>query len=406
MNVKYLLTALSCGLSVIAFSQAAPSYDGGFKVKFNKDGTKYLRTVMWIQGQVNTNFNAPAGAQKTTMNVRRARLALFGQISPKFMTILHLGINNLNGNTLSPLGHGPVSQIFMHDAWAQYTFSKHLTVGTGLHLWNGISRLNRQSTLNTIPIDGNRTSWATTGLSDQFARFLGIFAKGWIGKLQYQISVNDAILNSLDTREPNKGGGAVYSGKKLLGAAKAGRNYSTYVEYNFLDEEPDFLPFKQGTWLGYKKVFNLGAGGFLHPNGVVYKDMKDQLHGQNVFLFAVDAFLDLPLSDKKDAITAYAVYQYNDYGKNYFFGPYGSGNMTYGHIGYVFREGLTPKIRFQPYIFYVLSTFDATQDNKQHLGIGLNGYLAGDNCKLTLEYGLEKFGKTTHTLNMQFMIYL
>ena len=53
-----------------------------------------------------------------------------------------------------------------------------------------------------MTLDNNRQSWSTLGLSDQFARHLGVFAKGELGKLQYQVSINDAITNGLDNRTP------------------------------------------------------------------------------------------------------------------------------------------------------------------------------------------------------------
>jgi hypothetical protein len=67
---------------------------------------------------------------------------------------------------MSPTGTGEGSQVFLHDAWAQYSLGKNNAVGGGLHYWNGISRLNNQ-TLNLMTLD--RTAWATLGLSDQFA---------------------------------------------------------------------------------------------------------------------------------------------------------------------------------------------------------------------------------------------
>jgi hypothetical protein len=51
------------------------------------------------------------------------------------------------------------------------------TVGGGLHYWNGISRLNNQSTLNLMTLDNQRQAWATLGLSDQLQRHIGVYAK-------------------------------------------------------------------------------------------------------------------------------------------------------------------------------------------------------------------------------------
>ncbi|MBQ0741127.1 hypothetical protein J9332_43350, partial [Aquimarina celericrescens] len=77
---------------------------------------------------------------------------------------------------------------------------------------------------------------------------------------------------------------------------------------------------------------------------------SDQPVGENVNLFAVDAFYDAPVGNNGSAITGYAIYQSNDYGTNYLFGPYASGDMLYGHVGYLL-PGSKP-VRFQPYTSY------------------------------------------------------
>ena len=98
-------------------------------------------------------------------------------------------------------------------------------------------------------MDNHRQSWATLGLSDQFVRHVGIFAKGNLGNLQYRLAINDAITNGLDDRQPmiNE---AVYAGRRLLGSKDAGKIYAGYFDYHFFDQESNFLPFKVGTYSG------------------------------------------------------------------------------------------------------------------------------------------------------------
>lgn len=330
---------------------------------------------------------------------------MFSQINEKFLILTHFGLNSLNSNTLSPTGKGDGSQIFFHDVWAQYCIGKNHVIGGGLHYFNGISRLNNQSTLNMMTLDNNRQSWSTIGLSDQFARHIGVFAKGKFGKLQYRVAINDAITNGLDAREPEDGGPAIYGGKRLIGSKDAGKTFAGYFDYNFFDQESNFLPYKVGSYLGEKRVFNIGGGFFLHPSGSVIMN-GTELVGEDVGLFAVDAFYDAPIGEKGSAITAYAIYQSNDYGKDYLYSAYGTGSMIYGHVGYVFNGDKT-KTRFQPYASYSTNTYDAIDDTRNVFGIGLNAYMSGHNSKLTLEYQNQKFGDTdTGTVTLQAMIYL
>lgn len=386
------------------YSQGSPDYGSGLKVNINQDGSKYFRVLAWAQGQVNYNDAVAEDQEKTTFQLRKARVLMYAQINSKFMILTHFGLNSLGASTMSPTGKGDGSQLFMHDAWAQYNLTEQFSLGAGLHYFNGISRLNNQSTLNMLTMDNNRESWATLGLTDQFARHVGLFGKGNIGKLQYQLAVNESITNGLDARTPEEGAAAVYGGKRLLGK-DAGKNFAGYFAYNFLDQESNFLPYKVGTYLGTKRVFNIGAGFFANPNGSVL--MEDgEYKGDNVNLMAVDAFYDAPIGDNGSAITAYATYQYNDYGKDYLYNVYGTGNMVYGHVGYLI-PGDKNKTRFQPYVSFSNNSYDATSDNKTRLGIGANAYFSGHNSKITVEYANQKFGdQKANMFNIQAMIYL
>ncbi|WP_373942756.1 hypothetical protein OEG92_06365 [Polaribacter sejongensis] len=328
---------------------------------------------------------------------------LFSQITDKFLILTHFGLNSLNAGTLSPTGKGDGSQLFLHDAWVQYSLSNEHAIGAGLHYFNGISRLNNQSTLNMMTLDNNRQSWATIGLSDQFARHVGVFMKGKFGKLQYRIAINDAITNGLDAR-PALSGQTVYGGANLLGTKDAGKTFAGYFEYNLLDQESNFLPFKVGTYLGGKKVFNIGAGFFVHPNGAVKLESGNPV-GEDVSIFAIDAFYDTPLGDDGSALTAYATYQCNNYGENYLYSAYGTGNMIYSHVGYVFAGDKT-KTRFQPYLSYGSNSYDATTNNRNILGVGMNAFMSGHNSKLTLEYQHQDYGTSTSAVTLQAMIYL
>ncbi len=415
--MRKLLVLLLC-LPLLGFqsmySQGSPDYSGGLKVKLDEEGKKYFRLISWAQVQAVYNDDVPDDTSKLNFNLKRARVLMFSQINENFLILTHFGLNNLNSSSLSATGKGEGSQIFLHDVWAQYNLSKDHSIGGGLHYFNGISRLNNQSTLNFMTLDNNRQSWSTLGLSDQFARHLGIFAKGKFGKLQYRVAVNDAITNSLDVPKLYDENGDLdmdsevtyYSGKKLLGSKDAGKAYAGYFDYNFLDQESNFLPYKVGTYLGTKKVFNVGAGFFLHPKGAVRMEESGELKGEDVSIFAIDAFYDAPIGDDGSSLAAYATYQSNDYGKDYLFSAYGTGSMLYSHIGYVIAGDIT-KTRYQPYVSFASNSYDATDDNRNIIGLGINAYMSGHNSKLTLEYKNQKFGDSDNgSVTIQAMIYL
>lgn len=408
--MKKILPGVAFCLLTVAqlFSQGNTEYTGGFKINFNEDGSKYLRMIAWGQFWAQYNENAPEDESSTNLSIRRARLLSFTQLNKKFLIISHFGLNSLNGSNLSPTGTGEASQLFYHSFWGEWQVAKNFYAGTGLHYWNGISRLNNSSTLNFMTLDNNRQSWAVLGLSDQFARHLGVYVKGRVGRMQYRVSYNEAITNTLDaSNDPTPNGRAVYRGRELLGSADAGKVIQGYFDYQFLDEESNFLPYKVGTYLGSKRIFNIGAGFLSHPNGVVVMDGTGNLEGEDVTIFAIDAFYDAPLGEDGSAITAYAVFQNNDYGRNFNLGPYGTGNMVYGHVGYLI-SGPADKSRVQPYLSYQTRTIDAIDDNATRLGLGINLFMTGHHSKLTLEYANSKVGTGDNNgvVTLQAQIYL
>lgn len=404
MKKTYLLAGLLL-FALSGFSQGSPDYGAGMKFNLNEDGSKYMRVIAWGQMWAQYNDNLPGDKKAIEFSTRRARILTYAQITPKFMVLTHFGLNSLNADNMSPLGKGESSQLFFHDFWVQYSLTKNHAVGSGLHYWNGISRLNSQGTLNFLTLDNNRQSWSTLGLSDQFARHQGVYAKGAFGKLQYRVSINEAITTGLDTRNTADNANiSIYGGRRVLGSKEAGMTYAGYFEYGFMDAESNFLPYRVGSYLGTKKVFNVGAGFFVHPKGSVMNDGTTNV-GEDVSIFAVDAFYDVPLGDKKGAITAYATFQNNNYGTDYLFNAYGTGNFIYGHVGYLLpTEKLT---KLQPYLSYGSNSYDAVADNRNVFGAGANLYMNGHNSKLTLEYKNEKFGANeTGTVTLQAMIYL
>ena len=232
-NLHNFLLAFLFIISLNIFSQGSPNYDRGMKVNLNADGKKYIRIISWAQVQATYSDQVAENASKTSFNLRRARIIMYTQLNSKFLILTHFGLNSLNASNMSPIGKGEASQLFFHDVWVQYQIANNHTVGAGLHYFNGISRLNNQSTLNFLTLDNNRQSWATLGLSDQFVRHIGVFFKGSFGKLQYRLAINDAVVNGLDSRTPVNNGSAVYGGAKLLGTKDAGKTFAGNIDYDF-----------------------------------------------------------------------------------------------------------------------------------------------------------------------------
>lgn len=355
-------------------------------VKLSPDGGKYIRFLMWGQFWL-TGANDKNDVFQITPSLRRMRFLAYAQVSPRFLILMHIGVNSLSANNMDATGNmSNAAQLFLHGAWMEYAIiQKYFYVGGGLHYWNGISRLNSQSTLNMMTLDNYRRAWSTLGLADQFARNMGIYAKGKLGKLEYRVSANSPIKNSLDMSNipTDWKGQTLYTGRYEL-PTQADWSYQGYFEYQFLDQEANQLPYKVGTYLGAKKVFNLGAGFFSQPKGSITYNADSTLTPHNVSHYAFDVFYDAPVG--KGAITAYSAFYLFNYGPDYVYQQiYGTGNSFLVQVGYLLPKFVN-KVSFQPYATFNTAHFTAFENAGNTVRFGLNMFLDGHHAKFTLEY--------------------
>ncbi|MEM1328361.1 MAG: porin [Bacteroidota bacterium] len=395
-NGKYFsCTTLFCLLLLIANKanaqeQTLPKEDHTYKpltVRLSEDGKKYIRFIMWHQIWATTNNLENEGAKlQVTPSIRRSRILAFAQVSPRFLILSHFGLNSLTPNNLTSLGgNGDAPQLFLHGAWGEFKINNALYMGGGLHYWKGLTRLSNQSTLNFMTLDQSRpfVAWHSLGVTDQFARHLGVYAKGQIGKFDYRVALNSPLRNTLGNGKDFglKDSGLTYTGvlnQDDSNNPTANTILEGYFRYNFWDKESTKLPYQVGTYLGKKRVFGIGAGFFAHPNGM-YNDSAGR--HSSVTHLAVDAFLDMPVGSKGNAINAYGALMRFNYGENYVSRWAGTGTALYGQFGYFLKA-----TKLMPYVAFNNGNYEGFDDPVNALDIGLNYFINGHNAKLTLEY--------------------
>ena len=319
-----------------------------------------------------------------TTSLRRSRMLAFAQVSPRFLVLTHFGLNSLSASNMTSLGNnGDPPQLFLHDAWGEFKISDELFVGAGLHYWKGLTRLSSQSTLNFMTLDQSRpfVHWHSLGITDQFARHMGIYAKGVFGKMDYRLAINNPLRNPIGAGRDYglADSGLTYTGvnqPNADGNPTGNTVIEGYFRYNLWDKESTKLPYNVGTYLGAKRVLAVGAGFFAHPNGM-YNDSS--LSHSGIGHFAVDAFLDLPTT--AGAINAYASFIHFNYGKNYVSRWAGTGDVVYAHFGYFFK-----KLKIMPYIAYQSAMYQGLDNNPGAMNLGMNYFINGHHAKLTLEY--------------------
>ncbi|HEX8577747.1 MAG TPA: porin [Flavobacterium sp.] len=426
---KTITTILVSMAWIIGFSQGSPDYGGGLKFNLNEDGSKYMRVIMWNQIWVRSTQLNPGTmvgdeptSSSTDIGSRRLRLLAYAQITKRYMILTHIGINNQTFNSggaagatgTGGYGAGKKPGLFFHDAWNEYAvvlpqadkkFS--LTIGGGLHYYMGLSRETMASTLNFLTIDAPIFNWPLIENSDQFARQAGIFAKGKYGKFEYRVSYNKPFATN-SAPVPNTGVAVDNSGNTEW--SKAG-----YFEFQFLDQESNVLPFKVGSYLGTKRVFNLGAGFYTAPDAT-RSSLNGTINKHDIVLLSGDVFVDMPLGskEKKMALTAYSVFYKYDFGPNYlrnigimdygvadpnFTGntalagagnrqpTIGTGNIWYTQAGFLLpNTNEKPKIRIQPFGALTYKDFEALPESSTQFDVGANFFLDGHHAKITTQY--------------------
>ncbi|WKN43033.1 porin [Tunicatimonas pelagia] len=372
-------------------------------LNLSDDGLAYIRFIIWNQLWLQTNNLSGDENLRITPQIRRARILAFAQISPRFLVLSHFGMNSESPAGLDPLGENTNVSLFFHGVWGEYKLFDNHYAGLGLHYWNGLSRLTSQSTLNFMTLDAPIFNWAQLGLSDQFARHLGAYAKGEVGKFHYRVSLNQSLQSSLDvTRRGSVAEGAArYGGRFTTDSLRRANSElevdnnafvaQGYFNYNFLDMESHKLPYFVGTYLGTKKIFNVGFGFFHHQGGTVTGTTENDFEFYNVNHFAIDAFYDAPIGNNGSAVNALLAYYNYDFGPNYVktaanpARSIATGNLFYAQLGYLL-PGEGTQDRFMPYVTYANGDAEAFDANSQIFKLGLNYFMNGHNSKLTLEY--------------------
>ena len=413
-------------------------YGAGMKVNISPDGSKYLRFLTWTQvwaqyneNNSNTVRNGKPTSDQLAFSLRRTRLIMLAQLNPRFMTYVDLGMESQaaisGGLPGDPSGPGKHATFYLHEAVAEYKVNKYLSMGAGLNYQVGVSRMTAASTATMMTYDIPVVNFPTLDLTDQFGFFLGVYGKGRIGSFDYRVAIDDAFATNA-TSNALQLSGTNPTGLRTNVAAFNPRNsnkiYQGYFSYSFMDKEPNLLPFTTGTWLGTKKVLNIGAGFHYNAEGTYSRDQDFVVNAgtrtHDIKLFGADVFYDAPIDTTTNtALTLYGVYYNYDFGPNYVrnaglinpgngilagsTGPasltgnalplIGTGHSYYAQAGLLLPQNLLgSKARLQPYVAYLRNSWEGLHDtsgNRKEVNVydaGLNLLLDGHNAKITLNY--------------------
>ncbi len=404
-----LLTLVVSGIS----AQMDPQNGAGLNFKLNDDGSHYLKFTLTNQIWTRFNESNPGSTLNGTpvdntfdIGIRRTRIQMFGALNNRSFVYVQFGMNNFNHLSDRKVG------AFFHDVIAEYAIvPKYLSIGGGLTNWVGLSRMSNASIITFLAMDTPLFPFATIDATDQFNRKLSLYAKGKLGKLDYRVELTDPM-----DIEKSAGYSAATSltANSQFAPGVASKQYQGYFMYQFRDQESNLTPYMNGTYLGTKSVFNIGAG-FIHQRNATWRlNSGTDTVRSDMTLLSADVFADMPLrKDKGDALTFYGAVYFNNYGKNYLrnngvmnpangtvagtqtfngagnaFPLFGTGTVYYGQVGYVLGNGWSnhDKLKIQPYFCYMLGDYERLDAPMQMTNAGINFFLNNHNAKITLDW--------------------
>lgn len=419
-------------ISMAGFSYCFGQFPEKLKngLRFDLDSTKRhhitlnMTAQLWMRNtdqNPGTTVEAQTQANTTDISIRRIRFVLSGALTDRVNFYVQFGQNNLNYLSARKSG------FFFHDITVDYAVAKkYLSIGGGLNGWNGPSRFSNAAVSSILVLDPPGFQEVTNDTYDQFVRRLGVYAKGKIGKLDYRLSVAKPFV----IQTTSGSGVEPISTNASFSTLPPSFVHQGYFSYQFFDQENNAGPAMTGSYLGKKKIFNIG-GGFYYQRNAMYRlanhDVATQdTVKQDMRLFAVDIFYEAPVNEKKGtAISWYASFSNYNYGNNFIrvggpnnpatgtkytsssftranYGnafPYlGTGTVGYIQSAYKFRDGLLgDQGTLQPYLDCQYAQYDRLSNPMCVFDVGINWLMNGNNSKITLNYQNRPFFAPTTT---------
>ncbi|MDZ4665098.1 MAG: hypothetical protein SGJ15_09500 [Bacteroidota bacterium] len=416
---KIILITLFINFAHIKAQSPGTRFKDGLKIYLNDDSTCYIKGTGLAQIWFRYNDNNPGSTifgtpKRETFDVglRRVRYQILAQITNKVFFYTQFGINNQNNISARK------SQLFFHDVTAEYDMRKgYLVIGGGLSGWNGTARYSSSSVASILALDLPMVQETTNDVSDEFVRRLGIYAKGKLGKFDYRLSVANPFPVQTTTTIP---GGVAVAALPATGSnvayysTKAPQlNYQGYFMWQFFDKESNLMPYMNGSYLGKKRVFNIGMGFAHQKNAMWYRNGVGDTISKPLQQFGVDIFLDHYLNkEQQTAITLYTSFLNYNFGPNYIrnagamntangtsgtaatfngagnaFPLIGTGQVIYTQAAYLFKKDLFEKQgTLQPYASFIYANYQKLNVPMFVYDVGVNWIIASQNSKISLDY--------------------
>ncbi|WP_316777416.1 hypothetical protein [Pedobacter antarcticus] len=276
---------------------------------FNPQKSRYIQfsgyAEIWARyGRLNPGslVNNEQKDALSDLSLRRIRAKMTYKPTENLMMVLQAGPSNVNVNAKSN------TYMDLLDAYAEYKFNKYISIGGGRSTWRGLTRFST-GPMATLLYDMPAFATANAGVTDVTVRMMSIYAKGAVGNFDYRVAIADPYTDA---------GSAAKLDKAVFNTNATNKLFTGYVKYQFLDKENNSTPFSPGTYLGKKKVLNIGVGAEYLKDALWHLDAAKQTHLDNMESFATDVFYDTPIDKRAGtSFSFYGMAMHNNYGPNY-----------------------------------------------------------------------------------------
>jgi hypothetical protein len=338
----------TCAIVAVALTIMAGVAQGQASIRVGDDVNIRFGTL--LQGWGNWTQDSVTGeGYAQNLYLRRVRLLVGGQVARNITFFIETDNPNF-GRAPKALGSGFIIQ----DALAEVKFSDPLTVSAGL-MFVPFCRNCIQSAATLLSLDYSSFSFLATPVTQSsVGRDIGFQAKGYFNgnRIEYRVGAFQGF------RAPAAPGSPA-ARNPLRGVAR--------LQVNLFEPETPGI-FYTGTYLGTKRVLAIGGG----------IDMQAG-PGDNYRAWAVDAFLDHPLTD---SISLTAQVDYFKYDGGQTFPTLAEQTAVFAEAGLYFKP-----LRIMPFVKFETRDFDlpAGVDDKRYQA-GFTYYRFGHNVNLKLAY--------------------
>ncbi|MFY0606233.1 MAG: hypothetical protein JXR10_05930 [Cyclobacteriaceae bacterium] len=325
-------------------------------------------------------------------SLRRYRLGVKGTVSDQISYNLQVGHNNLNH-----LNSDKAPKLL--DAYVDFKISKNLALIAGKHAWTGLTRYAAPSTFSAMGTDINYHATPFLNVQDDFFRRFGVAAHGKIAKLDYRVVL----------AKPNSNSTAALSENANFINDPDAVHTSGYFKWEFFDKESLSSAFSPWTYLGKKKILNIGAGFSYQSNSTENITSTGDSVIYDAISFGVDVLHEWQPSERW-SMTWYASFIHHDLGPGFIrnIGPNNSATATTAN-GYFNGKGnafptvgsgdllflqfamLRPlkaekesNVAIQTYVNLEYGSFEALDDPMIVYELGVNYLLKGHKSKISL----------------------